>query len=249
MIKFFRHIRKSLLMENKTGKYFKYAIGEIVLVVIGILIALQINNWNEQKKEYNTATILAKSLVEDLNKDLDFLNSALTFSQLKIENCDSLLELLSVLEKQWNIESIYQKLNIVGQSNPFFPTTGTFQQIVTSGSLKLFDQNIANQLNAYEMQLKKLAYWADAEDKTLWLFADIVWKGMNMQAIADIRFNYNQKNEMFMNIPEASINEFINLTSAIKTYRTKTEIEYKEQLQLAKKLIASLNDSYKLGVL
>lgn len=52
MIKFFRHIRKSILMEQiKTGrpvgKYLKYAIGEIILVVIGILIALQINNWNE----------------------------------------------------------------------------------------------------------------------------------------------------------------------------------------------------------
>lgn len=50
MIKFFRKIRYSLMSENKTGKYFKYAIGEIVLVVIGILIALQINNWNESRK-------------------------------------------------------------------------------------------------------------------------------------------------------------------------------------------------------
>ena len=50
MIKFFRKIRQNLLIENKTGKYFKYAIGEIVLVVIGILIALQINNWNEERK-------------------------------------------------------------------------------------------------------------------------------------------------------------------------------------------------------
>ena len=48
MIKFFRKIRQNLLMENKTGKYFKYAIGEIVLVVIGILIALQINTWNQK---------------------------------------------------------------------------------------------------------------------------------------------------------------------------------------------------------
>jgi len=232
--------------QNKTGKYFKYAIGEIILVVIGILIALSINNWNEQKKEYNTATVLAKSLVEDLNKDVDFLKNALTFSKLKIENCDSLLALLSVPQKQWNIESIYKNLNIAGQSNPFFPTTGTYQQIVTSGSLKLFDQSIANQLNAYEMQLKKLAYWADAEDKTLWLFADIVWKGMNMRAIADIRFNYDQKNELLMNIPESSINEFINLTSAIKTYRTKTEVEYNEQLRLAENLIQSLTNSYHL---
>lgn len=51
MIKFFRSIRKKLLAEGKTTNYLKYAIGEIVLVVIGILIALQINNWNENKKE------------------------------------------------------------------------------------------------------------------------------------------------------------------------------------------------------
>ena len=50
MIKFFRKKRYDLLMENKTGKYFKYAIGEIILVVIGILIALQIKNWNENRK-------------------------------------------------------------------------------------------------------------------------------------------------------------------------------------------------------
>ena len=50
MIKFFRKIRQNLLIENKTVKYFKYAIGEIILVVIGILIALQINNWNENRK-------------------------------------------------------------------------------------------------------------------------------------------------------------------------------------------------------
>lgn len=50
MIKFFRQIRQNLLVENKTGKYLKYAIGEIVLVVIGILIAVQINNWNENRR-------------------------------------------------------------------------------------------------------------------------------------------------------------------------------------------------------
>ncbi len=51
MIKFFRKIRQNLLMENKTGQYLKYALGEIILVVIGILIALSINNWNEHRKE------------------------------------------------------------------------------------------------------------------------------------------------------------------------------------------------------
>ena len=50
MIKFFRKIRQNLLSEENTGNYLKYALGEIVLVVIGILMALQINNWNEQRK-------------------------------------------------------------------------------------------------------------------------------------------------------------------------------------------------------
>ena len=49
MIKLFRNMRQNFIMENKTGKYFKYAIGEIVLVVIGILITLRVNNWNNER--------------------------------------------------------------------------------------------------------------------------------------------------------------------------------------------------------
>jgi hypothetical protein len=70
MIKFFRKIRQNLLMENKTGQYFKYAIGEIILVVIGILIALQINNWNEQRKDKVKEQILLKQLQEDYQSNL-----------------------------------------------------------------------------------------------------------------------------------------------------------------------------------
>jgi len=71
MIKFFRHIRKSLLMENKTGKYLKYAIGEIVLVVIVILIALSINNWNENRKGVKVQLQLLKELQEMAQGDYE----------------------------------------------------------------------------------------------------------------------------------------------------------------------------------
>ena len=69
MIKFFRHIRQRLISENKTSKYFKYAIGEIVLVVIGILIALQINNWNEQRKQNLNLRELYSILLLDIKAD------------------------------------------------------------------------------------------------------------------------------------------------------------------------------------
>lgn len=70
MIKFFRKIRKSLLEEGITTQYLKYALGEIVLVVIGILIALSINNWNEQQKLEAKRTELLVGITKDLSQDI-----------------------------------------------------------------------------------------------------------------------------------------------------------------------------------
>ena len=75
MIKFFRKIRQNLLSEGKTGKYLKYAIGEIILVVIGILIALQINNWNEDQKNKALEKYMLENLAENLEQNCDKLKS------------------------------------------------------------------------------------------------------------------------------------------------------------------------------
>ena len=75
MIKFFRKIRQDLLLKGKTAKYLKYAIGEIVLVVIGILIALQINTWNENKKSNEIRNNNYIQLLEDLKTDKEYVES------------------------------------------------------------------------------------------------------------------------------------------------------------------------------
>jgi len=73
MIKLFRNIRQKLLAEGKTANYLKYAIGEIGLVVIGILIALQINNWNEARKAHIAQKALLANFMEDLKADSTLL--------------------------------------------------------------------------------------------------------------------------------------------------------------------------------
>ncbi|WP_445385770.1 DUF6090 family protein [Robiginitalea sp. IMCC44478] len=77
MIKFFRKIRQQLLSENKTGKYLIYAFGEIVLVVIGILIALQINNWKENNENSIFEGKVIAELSVDVSEDLKEMSSAL----------------------------------------------------------------------------------------------------------------------------------------------------------------------------
>jgi len=77
MIKFFRHIRQNLIMENKTSKYLKYAIGEIILVVIGILIALQINNWNNRQQEKEFEKKVLHEILIDTEEDLMEMEDAL----------------------------------------------------------------------------------------------------------------------------------------------------------------------------
>ena len=77
MIKFFRHIRKSLVAQNKMGKYFKYAIGEIILVFIGIVMALQFNNWNETRKEKVVETKFYEKLLSDTRFNQQKIDSAI----------------------------------------------------------------------------------------------------------------------------------------------------------------------------
>ena len=76
MLKFFRNIRRTLLADNKTGKYFKYAIGEVILVMVGILLALQVNNWNEEKKTTLLEEKVLRELRETLKENVKLLNNA-----------------------------------------------------------------------------------------------------------------------------------------------------------------------------
>ena len=111
MIKFFRHIRKSLLMENKTGKYFKYAIGEIVLVVIGILIALQINTWNEKQKLIRNERELIISLKKEITSVITGLNDNLEENEKFLETAEKLIQRLKETDEMYSIKDIYSSFD------------------------------------------------------------------------------------------------------------------------------------------
>ncbi|AVI52205.1 hypothetical protein C5O00_13985 [Pukyongia salina] len=99
MIKFFRKIRQRLLSENKFSKYLLYAIGEILLVVIGILIALQINNWNENRiKDLKEIAILA-NIHKEFKQNKKQLDSVVYSHKIAYRNCGKIISLFPILSK------------------------------------------------------------------------------------------------------------------------------------------------------
>jgi hypothetical protein len=137
MIKFFRNIRQKLVAEGKTTNYIKYAIGEIVLVVIGILIALQVNNWNENRKNIQVATTLKSRLINDFNADIDEIKKRIEFFD-KIINFGYSVEAELTHHKASNLDEKWQFIvNVfhVSQVWNVTPTNTTYNEIQNSNLL------------------------------------------------------------------------------------------------------------------
>jgi hypothetical protein len=158
MIKFFRKIRQNLLSEGKTGKYFKYAFGEIVLVVIGILIALQINNWNENRKDSIEEKVILENLLENLN--LSKIQSELLISG-EIILKESLIQILGIDSNDNGKnpiiinDSIFK--NAVWDLQSDIPTFNAYNNLKNTNKLSLIkNKKINEKFTELEFRLKKL---------------------------------------------------------------------------------------------
>ena len=141
MIKFFRKIRQNLLIENKTGKYLKYAIGEIILVVIGILIALQINNWNEARKDKITEQKVLKTLRSDFKSNIAQLQDNIDETEIMVSDISQLFKLFRMTQSELSlipIDSI--KTDIKGYAT-FNPSDGALTSLLLSGELNIINND------------------------------------------------------------------------------------------------------------
>ncbi len=137
MIKFFRAIREKLLSEGKTGKYLKYAIGEIILVVIGILIALQINNANANAKQKQQAQKYEQNIISELKNDLRKLNMLDSLNSVKREK---ILDYILYFKKPTrNTDTVIQKMYDIQYTGAVYRSIAyTIDEIISTGNLSLF---------------------------------------------------------------------------------------------------------------
>lgn len=138
MIKFFRRIRQDLLSEGKTVKYLKYALGEIVLVVIGILIALSINNWKNYQDDRSEEQILLQNLQQEFTKNLSELLSDHEINNGMLEAAYHFLETDMHQKSPEQIDSLMGQLSTFAT---FDPRIGYISQATNSGKLDLIQSD------------------------------------------------------------------------------------------------------------
>jgi hypothetical protein len=151
MIKLFRNIRKNLLNEGKTTKYFKYAFGEIILVVIGILIALQINNWNEVQKNKKTERLFLTEIKTSLINDTLRIKDVLNFNENKIVIVDNLTKIfIDTLTNDDRYKIIESNVIAFTAYQVFNPKETTWNNLLSSTSLDIVqDSRLRNALIDY----------------------------------------------------------------------------------------------------
>ena len=217
MIKFFRKIRQQLLSENNFNKYLIYAIGEIVLVVIGILIALSINNWNEDRKLIKAEKQLFENLLTSLKKDSAEIVRILPYQVNSVKQHNKFInstaqEIINSSSEEQISEMLFD-LWYGGAS--FFPKYGTYHSIISSKGIDIIkSESIKSKLiDLYDYQYKRY----ESIDKILdHRFQNILVPFLNGEigfyVNSDFEYNLINKNRFESKYVELQL-ECKNLTS------------------------------------
>lgn len=167
MIKFFRKIRQRLLADSKFSKYMLYAFGEIILVVIGILIALQINNWNESRKNAHKENQYLESFKNDLLANIKELERVIEKTELTSMNADTVIRLRNNDIQDIPFGKLISHIMRGSGFTVYASLDGTVQDIMGSGMLDIIqNDSIRLAIGSWHGNLKIIREWEKIEKKS-----------------------------------------------------------------------------------
>jgi hypothetical protein len=220
---------------------------EFLMIFLAVCLGFIAENIRERISEHRNAGILAQSMLEDLKKDTASLHEGILISDMKLKSIDILISIMHTPHAEWNDTIFYNNISPLFALAPFNTTDGTYDQMKTSGTLRYFNQSHVNLMNAYAVQFKKTALRDEADAKGTWLLAPYIFDNINLEVMYDIRFKKAITHEMYIKFTDkAVVDKFINMVVMIKAFRTRTLMEYNEQLKIADKLIEALKKEYHL---
>lgn len=246
MLRFFRQIRQRLLTDNKFSKYLLYAVGEILLVVIGILIALQVDNLNEERKNRELEMVFLERLKSDLVTDTIYLNRRINRADTIIKRGQTYLP--EMYKNQENFQEYFALTNTnIWDSEDMVIQKATYNELNNTGGFNLIsNRRLKEQILSHYFKYEAI----DSHIKELNVFSisllreiiDLHFKKYN---VVDAQEQTNVRVEMdwkYINDPLSK--EFMDLETAVDFYKGKHEIfmgYFEESLVRSRHLIDEIS--------
>jgi len=229
-------------------KGFKEYLLEGLMIFLAVLMGFIAENIRESITEHRRAAEFAQSYYESIKKDTALLHAAIRFSKHKIAACDSSVAILHLPVSQQKDTVLYREVVVGTNVFPFHSSSGSYEQIKSSGSLRFFKQKLASLMNEYDLQAKEVI---NREDIDLRFITDkyipLTIHMLNIEAAYDLRFNDKAMHELyFTDRSVAATREWINHIMITKLTRMRSMQEYNKLLEVSGRVMAELKKEYSL---
>jgi hypothetical protein len=246
-------MRKSLIQKNQIGKYLKYAIGEILLVVIGILIALQINNWNEQSKASKSAAVQLRQLYQYVSDDLALLNTLDSINTRSLTTCQKVSEQFQQIKPFDSLTTSYLIDNLFERN--FYGNTSAYDKLNESGEFSILPKTLQSDISYYYNLLNRVKereeisntfIKKDLEPYYFDNYSIYHRKASNLHPIMSEYYNNDKRKPVALNIEKISNDNKMATLIFARHYQLKNQQEfYKEAIEKAKEIQLSIGDYLK----
>lgn len=244
MIKFFRRIRRKLIGEGNLKKYLFYAGGEILLVMIGILLALQVNSWNQNRLE----RIEEQNILLNLKKDFELNQSNLLPIIKRLEgNIKGVINILNYTGQKYNSAPMLDldSLLIVATSTPrFFAQNGFLNELISSGKLNIIQNaELRNHLSSWQSSINLIADRVSVNQIENLKMSDFVSKHGNwLRADSRYTLNINLPVSGFetTNLPLLQSNEFENKLDVQIVFKDGLLQAYNSTFEICERILSKI---------
>ncbi len=246
MIKFFRKIRQNLLSEGKTRNYLKYVFGEIILVMVGILLALQVNNWNESKKQSKKELSLLLNLKNDIN--IDIINLKHQDSVFSVFEADAALG-IELFYKAKTVKDINSVINLTKSLwNVLYINNITYNEMISSGNMyAMKNKDLQKQITTYYLNVEgDKNYINEVNNEQAYLYNRMPefypFKFLTSQ-FKNPKIDLNLIDTTWINNPNSAT--YLALENYLNTNQETNNVYrrsvYKRNIEYSKKLLANIN--------
>ncbi len=246
-MKLFNKIRKTLLLDGKTTNYLKYAIGEIILVVIGILIALSINNWNSNRINQHKESVYLKNIQRDLQEQLKAIEQQMVF-EFDIQKDARPLIIFYKTHQDFKVDSNFTAtIGNLTARRTFVQISPTYIELLSSGNIDIIrNDNLKNKLIQYYQEMERIEKVINKNNN---LFTDAVFVP-EMLKLSEVQTSHLFYSDMFKSFVQESPADFSNnIVTINEDYLkeiTRSNLQ-KPEKQLV--MINAINYRYQLAIL